>query len=456
MSILANSNILAKSGFLSVLCLLVTLSPPRCEAQIDLSWTQSVGALTPFDANGALDLAAYCDGTDELDDTTCARQWQADAASASAHMIASAGTYYLSQHVPVFSGMHLRCVDNNTAVFKKVAGTSYPHFAAYSASGFSDVLIENCGFDMNGDPKNFAHSLTVSGGDGGPAPVSNMTIRGNRYFDSTGMQDPSREKQRQYVVITKVQDLLVENNIMTHGGRIKAGRPGRRIWIRHNDLNFINDNGITVVSRPQIQWADGTSITEDILIENNRIHDATVTGIFFGADGETQGVGMTTRRITVRHNLITGDFESVGINGMLPDFASEIRVHGNVIVKDGPKGEFTKGIQIRKTNDSASAGTMIGIANNLITTRANGNYPHGAIFVASTQDACIVDNVVFNTNTAIWVRASASVLLFNNAWNGGTVRNDGQMQELPSLGVCASLEMKGDVVGPVALSIQGS
>lgn len=454
MSILANSNILAKSGFLSVLCLLVTLSPPRCEAQIDLSWTQFVGALTPFDANGALDVADYCDGTDELDDTTCAQQWQSESASTGAHMFASSGTYYLSRHVLVHDGMHLRCENPNTVIFKKISGTSYSHFAQDTASGFTDILIENCGFDMNGDPKNFAHSLNLKAG--GDQPMSNVTIRGNRYFDSTGMNDPARDKQRQYVAVLKVQDLLVENNVMTNGGRIKAGRPGRRIWIRGNDLDFINDNGITIVSRPQMQWADGTPITEDILIENNRVHDATVTGIFFGADGETQGVGMTTRRITVRHNLVTGDFGGIGINGILPDFASEIRVHGNVIVKDGPEGDYNKGIQIRKTNDPASLSTMIGIANNLITTRETGRYPHGAIFVASTQDACIVDNLVFNTNTAIWVRASASVSLFNNAWNGGTVRNDGQIQELPSLGVCASLEMKGDVVGPAALSIQGS
>jgi hypothetical protein len=383
-------------------------------------WYNDVGS-TPFDRNNALDIAMYCDGDADVDSTACAQSWVQDAKDNGMHLYASTGTYTLSGSLTIFDGMHLQCESPSKVTFRKESGLGYAQFHAKSQH-VTDILIENCGFDLNGDSRNFANAVVLDGG------ADQVTFRGNRVFDDTGVECNLRDCQRQYLVIVQATDILVENNHFSQGGRIKVGRPGRRIVIRDNILNFVNDNGITVVGRSEIGWPDGTNVSEDILIDGNTIDSPTVTGIFFGADGQPNGVGVTTRRVTIINNRITGALAGSCIKGLLPDHANEIFIANNRCTQEKPNfdwddNKFVSGIRLARSDNFAGAANSINVARNRVTDKDNDALDLGAFFVDNAE-VCLLDNVVRNSALAAWFRFNAFVHLNGNDWGGGEVRVD--------------------------------
>ena len=152
----------------------------------------------------------------------------------------------------------------------------------------------------------------------GDKEAENIYIYGNKIYDSKSPgiegcdqnQDKCATRQRHYILVKNVKDLWIENNHLSGGGRIKAGGPGQNIYIRDNIIDFVNDNGITIVDEGQkIVDKDGNNLcisvgmrnTQNIEISGNTIIDAVATGIFFGADGQkgddpqfkTQNIYMT-------------------------------------------------------------------------------------------------------------------------------------------------------------------
>ncbi len=111
-------------------------------------------ALTPFNWGNSLDLADYCDGSDELSDNACIATWISDAHTQGKHLYASPGTYLYTSQKAMHQGFHLQCAGSETVVFKRVGnlGTFLVLSAAAGSTSapWSDISIENCGFDMAG------------------------------------------------------------------------------------------------------------------------------------------------------------------------------------------------------------------------------------------------------------------------------------------------------------------
>ena len=152
-------------------------------------------------------------------------------------MYASNGTFLYNGAATLFSGAHIRCAGPGATLFKNTGGSGT---LFQTTVNIQDVVIENRGFDVNGNPASF---LTVIGMNGGTA--QNIHIRGNRIYDSTILGQTSAQ-QRQYVLITNCSNCWVENNWLSEGGRIKLGRPGTQLFIRNNVVNKVNDNAITI------------------------------------------------------------------------------------------------------------------------------------------------------------------------------------------------------------------
>ena len=349
--------------------------------------------------------------------TSCVRAWIAagKADEYGRHLYASAGTYTLSRHVVIFDGLHLKCESPETTVFQKERENPRGKFLSHDYGvaerpPLNDIWVENCGFDMNGDPKNFASFFNLEN-------INRMTFRENRIFDSTGVECADRDCQRQYLVVLNSHDILIENNHFSHGGRIKAGRPGKRIVIRHNHLDFVNDNGITVVDQNGVY----PNVTEDILIYGNTINGPTVTGIFFGADGEHNRPGVTTRRITVFGNDISGRMGGACIRGTLPEEASEIFVGDNRCNPIGRRegDDFLSGIQIKGYRPPS---TDVSVFYNYVEGETPGSLDRGA-FAIALAEVCLVGNTVRNNGVALFALDTGTVVShYGNDWGDGTIQ----------------------------------
>jgi hypothetical protein len=105
--------------------------------------------------------------------------------------------------------------------------------------------------------------------------------------------------QRQSIVLLNCDNVVVRDNNLSNGGRIKVGRPGRFCLIENNWLYGVNDNGITVVN------IEDVGDTSDITIRGNTIlHPATV-GIFAGSDGDDQSLsGQQDVRLRIVGNTV--------------------------------------------------------------------------------------------------------------------------------------------------------
>jgi hypothetical protein len=380
----------------------------------------TVGALTPFTMPNSLDLARYCNGSDNSDDSSCMGTWINDAKIQGKHLYVSAGTYIYSRSRTLFNGVHLKCSSPEQVIFKNInnVGTFFAMSANFSVTGepWQDISIENCGFDMNGTTANFASVVFISASTSTPARF--ITIRGNRVFDSTqlGSMYTARDRQRQYLVLLNVQDVLVEQNHFSEGGRIKVGRPGSRVVIRDNTLHNINDNGITVVT-------NRSNSSSDFLIERNTITNPLVAGFFFGTDGQEVGTPeVAFSDITIRRNSIVGDFASGCILGTLPNNALRVSITDNTCHKTGSSGDFVAGIMITRSNNSTLPARDITIKKNVIRTDIANTLSLGGIFFANNNaNVCLIDNEIYNSSLAISMRGNTSGKLTGNQLNGGTL-----------------------------------
>jgi hypothetical protein len=392
--------------------------------------TVATGATTAFNAGNALDIAAYCNGADALDDTACMTTWIGAAEAQGKHLYASAGTYYYTDGIAVFPGFHLQCASPAATIFKALSLTAndlfvlLPNFVDEGASPWTDMLVENCGFDLNGVTSNFTSVIAFGGG---VQRMANVTVRGNHVWDSTlrGTMLTSSTSQRQYIVVTVADNVLVEDNVLSEGGRIKVGRPGNTFTIRRNRIYSVNDNGITVVDT-----AGGT--TTNILIENNEIVNPIRSGIFFGADGQTEGdSSMVLSDVVVRYNKVRGTYITNCITGVLPNNATRISITDNVCHKTGAyvASTFPGGIGLNRNNTGVTPVTNLTIARNSVTSDVpNALNALAGIFLAGPSTAaCIVNNHVSNTATAIYIRDTAlnTIAMCNDIGTGIVRLNTG-------------------------------
>jgi hypothetical protein len=200
------------------------------------------------------------------------------------------------------------------------------------------------------------------------------------------------------------------------------------MYIRNNTLNFINDNGITIVDAQ-------AGLTEHVEIMNNTILNPITSGIVFGADGEKNVdiPGMMVRDVTIAGNHITGFF-AAGIEGRLPETAEEVRVLDNVIQAQrdtalGP-GRFVHGIALRPGKAALNIATGLHVEGN--TVAAFGNHAAfntaGMLFEGPVQNLTVADNDVrcdgcLTIERGIWLSSGGfeNVTLLHN-----TVDNAGQ------------------------------
>ena len=182
-----------------------------------LVWNQFALA-TP----GVLSLSDFCDGSDDADDTACIRAWIAQAEGTGSWPIrhkdlyVPPGTYLYSGTVPLHSKLHIRCAGPGSAVFRNNGGPG--NFFLADQQPVDNVIIENCGFDVNGGTAEFLFVIGVNAS----LPSSNIHIRGNRFFDSAILGQNSKQ-QRQYILLLPCNNCWVESNHLSEGGR--SGRP---------------------------------------------------------------------------------------------------------------------------------------------------------------------------------------------------------------------------------------
>lgn len=412
-----------------LLCLLLLPLPARA---VDVS---QVGALTPYDPTNALDLAAYCNGSDAVADDGCMGRWLSDARTQGKHLTVSQGTYVYSKGIEIFAPFHLQCQDTS-ATFQ---ATNNAHdlfvlsenWGVEPAGGWRDISIAQCGFDLRGSTANFAGVISLIGGR---YPIQHVTIRGNRIYDSTqpGRMYTTSDKQRQYIGVIYARQVLVEDNFLSEGGRIKLGRPGAHIHVRRNVLHNVNDNAITL--------ADSTpgGLTHDVLIEDNLIANPIGSGVFFGADGQDAGTETTALRdVTVRGNSIMGQFKTNGITGVLPNHATQVYVYANRVHRTGPivAGQTTGGIGLNRNNSSVLPATALTVQDNHIySDTKNALNGTGAVFLTDNMTRpCVTRNTIRNTNTAVYLRYDVKEAVGgeDNDLGSGTVRlNEGSTVNL--------------------------
>jgi hypothetical protein len=371
-----------------------------------------------------LDIAAYCNGTDNIGDSACILTWIDAGHATGRKLFASNGTYLYKQTMPLRSGLSMSCQHPWLTQFRNIGGTGV--FLA-AATEVTDVAIQSCGFDVNGNPTNFLAVISVN--PGRPTRSRNIRVRANRFHDSA-IPGRMSAAQRQYILLLNCDECVVENNRLSEGGRIKVGRPGSKLVIRENLVENANDNAITVVDI-------GAGVSEDILIQGNRVVGPRGVGIFFGADGEDQpDAGLTTRKVRISGNQIQGDWITACILGMLPEKADDIRVTNNRCLKTGTCGLFSAGISIRRTVTPTSRATNIVVDHNTIESNIGwvpGSLPAldmGGIFVGGIHDGVsLTNNKIAKVGPrAIFFHISADVTsatVTGNIMTGGNVVIDG-------------------------------
>lgn len=328
------------------------------------------------------------------DDTAAVTQWLEQAnQSKGAELLAPPGVYYISQSLPLYSHTTLRCSGAENTVFKNTGRSKNGASNLFSTqtaqvAAPTSITIEDCGFDANGwNLKDFLSVISILGLE----PARNISIRNNRFFDSvfdtlspTKMncdrgQDACEILQRQYILVLNPDGAWIEHNRLSGGGRIKVGRPGQNFYIRHNQIDLVNDNAITIVddngNRGCAQLKN-PCVTEQVEITDNTINNPVGVGIFFGADGDpSDDPEMVLRNITITRNHISGFFTGA-IKGVLPAITENVNVTQNTIEarrsREKLKELHTQGILIKRGDAATQTATGITVEAN--TLLAVGNY----------------------------------------------------------------------------------
>jgi len=353
------------------------------------------------------------------DDTAALTSWvQTANRPGGANLFAPAGVYYMSNvglpgvgglegslSLPLYNYTHIRGAGPNKTTFKNTgrSGTGPGVMFRSAAPAPVKIVIKNCGFDWNGwNLQDFATVILIS-----PQTTSevarNIHIRRNRFFDSdlpgtVGCdfgQDECVPRQRHHVLVQRVDGVWVENNQMSGGGRIKTGGGGlgRNMYIRNNVLDFVNDNGITIVD-----GVPGT--TEHVEITDNTIIDPVTSGIFFGGDGEEAAdvPGMIVQDVTIARNRISGFWATAGIIGTLPLNVAEVRILKNVVqtVRDTPIRpgfQFVTGIILKRGSSATELATGVRVeGNTVLASGTHAVYNVGAIVLGGLTRGLTVGN----------------------------------------------------------------
>lgn len=245
-----------------------------------------------------LETPAVRTASDEIvyhDDTAAAQAWLQAAEAEGANLFAPAGIYYVSEVLPLYSDTHLRCAGADQTIFKNSGGSRTGTSKMLSTKDAEvpapeNIEIEHCGFDVNGwnrsDFLNWIQIQTFGGLDGAEKRVRNIHIRDNRFFDSDfpgqtncdRTQDTCVTRQRAYISVQRVDGVWIEDNHLSGGGRIGAGGLGlgRNMYIRHNVIEFVNDNAITIVDIDRGDDSDECiepCLTEHVEITDNVIRE---------------------------------------------------------------------------------------------------------------------------------------------------------------------------------------
>jgi hypothetical protein len=317
-------------------------------------------------------LTDYCTAS-AADHADCIQKWLNQAATRGADLYVPPGEWRHSRAVYMHSGSHIRCASPGASVFKNIKNAGGLFRANPKPKELRNVIIENCGFDANGSTAKYLEMI----GANRPA-VSNIHIRGNRFYDSAAPGKTSAQ-QRQYIVLVPCVDCWIENNRLSEGGRIKVGRPGQRLFVRGNHVEDTNDNAITVVD-----VGDGTS--SEIVIEANVIQRPLGVGVFFGADGQTQTLpGLHTFNVQIAGNIVRGDWGTSCIQATLPAAAARVHIVRNICVKTGTAGKFPVGIGVTRTNDATAPAQELLIGFNSVGAEGGGVLYDGGIFMSGAH-----------------------------------------------------------------------
>lgn len=388
------------------------------------------------------------------DDTVAVLAWLREAnRPGGALLTAPPGTYFINAvelplvggreptaSLPVYNDTELRCADPDRTVFKNTgqSETGPVVLMRSAAPGPENIRITRCGFDWNGWNRQDYASVLLLTPPALPEVGRNISVVDNRFFDSDlpGKQgcelgqDPCPTRQRHHVLAQRVDGLWIGGNRMSGGGRIKAGGSGlgRNLHIERNTIDFVNDNGITIVDTM-------AGMTDHVVIADNHIHDAVGAAIFFGADGESTGdiPGMVLRDVTVARNQVDGFF-SAGISSILPESAEQVRIVENTVRSqrdaDLAPGQFVSGLALKRGNAATRRATNIEIAANQVTAQgAHASFNIAAMLLAGpVRDLTVSDNVLRcdgcrNVDRGIWLAGGE---FENMAMRGNRVDGAGQ------------------------------
>lgn len=168
------------------------------------------------------------------------------------------------------------------------------------------------------------------------------------------------------------------------------------------------------------------NITEDVYIVGNFIFDPIGSGIFFGADGETQtDPSLTTSNIHISNNVITGDWNTSCIQGTIPAITEKVHITNNICTKTGTTGASSSGIIVRRTNGATLPAENIIIEFNTITASSGASLGKAGLFVNGGlfNDMQIVSNQIRDVSTfAVLLRGNVqNAIVSNNIIDGSTV-----------------------------------
>lgn len=357
------------------------------EPQLSLDHVTKVSKVDRLEGGGAaLTLEAMprrrVDGSKVFhDDTAAVRAWLDVARrKGGARLTAPPGVYYLSNDagfandLRLFKDTAIACAGPDETVFRN-SGKAQTGRARMFRSRVSEkddiglypelepdnISVRDCGFDLNGwNARDFLTVFTIYGDTQTQVFADNIRFENNYFYDSRSPgrygcdldQDFCRILQRQFIVVLVANDVVIANNRMRDGGRIKVGQPGNNIEVYGNTLDLVNDNGITFVDFQRDECRRiGRCVTQNIRIHNNRIKDAIGAGIFFGGDGEIKiGRDITVRDVEIYDNEITGYFHN-GIKALFPPDVENIRIHNNRIIRTRARPDLnkiaTRGILLR-------------------------------------------------------------------------------------------------------------
>ena len=327
-------------------------------------------------------------GGDTTDDLAALQAWAASVITTGGHLYLPGGTYLYSSTVSVYDNTHLECAGNGLAVFKN-NGTTQNFLTLGDTANSHNITIENCSFDANG--YNVVDFLDFISFNSGTNVSSDIRVRNNHFYDSAYVGDAT-VKQRQYIVMIGCFDCWIQGNHLEQGGRIKVGRPGGRFWIVNNEINFVNDNGITIVDT---QLA---AITEEVIITGNLIRNMVSSGIYLGADGQAEPDTMTLRKITIQNNIIVGDWGGSCMQLTGSTTTQDIQILDNQCILEGMTRVPQVGISLTRQDISVTAAENVTVARNTLVRRNGATYAIADMNISSAgagfTDLHILDNVM--------------------------------------------------------------